>query len=190
MKTTLRELVKNINKSDKRLECNPDFEGLANSLDIYDFYYSEDIRLKAYFIKVWYCTDSWVGIRAYFLDDEFIAISEQKGRKCDERFEFVSVELAKKVRDYIFELKNVEEFSPSIIKILDEEIEDDTYSIEFAEQIIHKSAYLNGEKVKIVKCRWPGRLGSENFHKVEILHNGENKTVDCRNLRFKFNNLD
>lgn len=189
MKTTLRELIKNVNKSDLRLKCSPDFEGLANSLGIYDVIYSEDERLKAYFIKVWHCTDSWVGIRAYFFDDVFVAISEQKGRKWDEEFEFVSVELAKKVRDYIVDLKKVEEFSPSIIKILDEEIEDDTYCIEYAEQIIHKSAYLNGEKVEIVKYRWPGPLKSENFHNVEILHNGEKKTVDCRDLRFKFNDL-
>lgn len=58
-------------------------------------------EMKCYFLISWYCTDSWVGVRAYFLNGEFVAISSQIGRKYDQEFEWVSKEAYYKVKEYI-----------------------------------------------------------------------------------------
>lgn len=183
MKTTGRKIISEIDFNNKQLESTPDWGGLANEFDIYHLNYSEDPRLKAYHLQVWYCTDSWVGTRAYFLDGEFVATSYQKGRKYDEEFEFVSIEVAEKVRDYLLSLlKGQTELNVSIMDDLDEEIED-TYKIEFNEQILHSHAFYKGEKVKILNKR-----GKNN--EVEIEQSGVPKKVNCRELDFAFNKLD
>jgi len=70
----------------------------------YEFDWVKQDRLKAYWIGNWYCTDSYVGYRMYFLDDEPVAFSIQKGRKWSEKFNWISKELALKVREYLISI--------------------------------------------------------------------------------------
>lgn len=143
-----------------------------------------------FFIKKWYCTDSYVGIRAYFLDDEFLAISNQIGRKMDEDFSFVSESLANKLKIYLESLVFQEnQFKLDIIdeNFLDEEIPS-TYKIEYNSQILHKEGFLNGEKVKIIKSVYPWTDKNNYFHTVQIeLPNGKKQKIDCRELDFEYN---
>lgn len=188
MKTTLRKLISEIDKSK---EDHIDWEVLSNIFDIHDLYYSEDTRLKCYFIKKWYCTDSFVGIRAYFLDDEFICLSNQTGRKMKQEFSFVSRESALKLKDYLESLIEDEEpnYRFDIIDqtSLDEEIPS-TYKIEYNSEILHKQAFLNNEKVDIVKTSYPWEEKDKYFHTVKVkLPNGKTKEIDCRKLDFEYN---
>ena len=191
--TTLRKLVSEIDFDNKSLKSDPDWENLSECFNISDLHYSDDIRLTSYFIKVHYCTYSWVGIKAYFLDNEFVAISKQNGRKDVENFSFVSVEQAEKVRTYLLSLVQKDDhYNLDICVVLDDEIHD-TYKIEYNEQILHKSAFINGEKVKILKTNFNsgGILSINYFHSVEIQHeNGHKEIVDCRDLDFQYNTLD
>lgn len=191
MTTTLRKLISEINFDDKRIQDEVNWEELTNYFGIYDFYWSEDTRLKCYFIRTWYCTDSYVGLRAYFLDGEFVATSFQGGRKAHQDFEFVSLELAKKVRDYILSLRDGEDdLKINVLEDLDEEMPN-TYKIEYNSQILHKTALLNGERVEIIKKRYPWDDKENYFHTVEV-KNKEGKTfeIDCRELDFEYNTLD
>ena len=188
MKTTFRKLISEI---DKNNPYSPSWGDLANEFNIYNLDWSEDQRLKYYFIKKWYCTDTYVGIRAYFLDDEFVAISTQSGRKMDEDFSFVSKELANKLKIYLRSL--VEEVDEDIhLDVIEEDFMDKeippTFKIEYNSQILHKEGYLNGEKVRIIKSNYSWDDKDKYFHTVEIkLPNGKKQEIDCRKLDFEYN---
>lgn len=195
-KTTLRELIKNINFDNKQMETHTDWEELSKVFDIYDLYWSDDIRLRAFFIETWCYTDSWVGMRAYFLDGEFVAISTQTGRKSDEDFGFTSKPAAEKVESYLRSLVKENREDPVYDILGDSELDKEissTYKIKYNTQIIHKTALLNGERVKITKRNYQSEgIKSPNyFHTVEIEHdNGEKEEIDCRALDFEYNTLN
>ena len=187
--TTLKKLISEIDFNNKYVEDSPDWETLSSIFNIYDLSWREDTRLKCYFIKKWYCTDSYVGIRAYFLDNEFIAISNQTGRKMDEEFSFVSKEVGLKLKTY---LESLVEDQDSNLDIIDEDFLNAeiplTYKIEYNSQILHKQGFLNSEKVEIIKTRYSWEEKDKYFHTVEIkLTNGKKQEIDCRELDFEYN---
>ena len=190
--TTLRKLISEIDFNNERLKSDPNWRDLSRYFNINEIDWSDDIRLASYYIKVHYCTDSYVGIKAYFLDNRFVAISEQIGRKYDEEFSFVTDEEAKNVRDYLLSLlKNSYPDNFDLIDGMDDEISD-TYKIEYNTQILHKSASLKGEKIKILKKNFEEEgISSKNyFRSVEIEHeNGNKEIVDCRDLDFQYNTI-
>lgn len=191
MTTTLRKVIESIDFNNKQLESSPDLNGLANLFNIYNFTWTDDTQLKAYFIKVHYCTDTYVGIRAYFLNGEFVALSNQIGRKYNEDFGFVNKECAEKVKKYILSLIEEDDNSEyDILEDLDEEIPN-TYTIEYNTQIIHKYAIYEGKKVEIIKTNFEKEgINSPNyFHSVIIKINNEEKLVNCKDLDFEFNTL-
>ena len=190
MKTTLRKLISEIDFNNKQVQDSPNWERLANEFDIYNLSWSEDTRLQAYFLRKWYCTDSYVGLRAYFLDGEFVATSWQSGRKMNEDFTFVSEISAKKVRDYLLSLVE-EENGIKVNTLSDEELDKeipDTFKLEYNSQILHKTGLLNGERVEIVKKHYSWDDKEKYFHTVEIKReNGEQMEIDCRELDFEYN---
>lgn len=58
-------------------------------------------RVKVMPINTWICTDTEVGINAYYMDGEFIALSFQSARKNRVEYSWVSVEKAKEVAKFI-----------------------------------------------------------------------------------------
>lgn len=188
-KTTFRKIISEIDFSNKKLKSDPDWENLSSIFNI-NLDWSDDTRLKSYYIKIHYCTDSYVGIKAYFLDDEFIALSNQIGRKYPEEFDFVSTEIAEKVKDYLLSLLEPEEHSAnvSVIDYLDEEIPN-TYKIEYNTQILQKKAIYKGERVDIIKTDFENEgIKSPNyFHSVLIKKGNEEILVNCKDLDFEYN---
>ncbi len=188
--TTLRKIIEAINFEDTRIQTDPDWEGLSNNFNIFDLGWSDDVRLKAYLVKTWLCTDSWVGWVAYFLDGEFVCISSQNARKSDVDFEFTSKEAALQVRDYLLSLRDLEDMQTIYLIDLDTEVPE-KYKIEYNSQILHRTAWNSTEKVKIVKTRYPYEYKGNGFHIVEVEYSdGQRLEVDCRNLDFEYNNLD
>lgn len=190
MATTLRQLIANIDKNGKT-KTDPDWEELAQACNIDYLHYSNDTRLKAYWIKVWYCTDTWVGIAAYFLDDEFVCLSNQTGRKCGIDFKFVSEDAYYKVEKYLRSLVEVDTDVqiPLIGDLLDEELED-TYTVEYNTQILQNTAIYNGEVVTITKKKYDWEDKDKYFHTVEIKDkSGKKKEVDCRELKIPYNTI-
>lgn len=193
-KMKLKDIVKNINFDDKKIQDDIAWDDLASDLELdkYGLYFEQE-RLKAYFIEKWYCTDSFVGLRAYFFDGKFVALSYQGGRKSDEQFQFTSIEDAQILKDYIKSLIGESE-EKLRVGVLDMEHEyDEFYHIEYNSQILHKSAYYNGEKVQIIKSNYQseGHLSENYFHSVEIeISKGIKRIVDCRELLFSRFSLD
>lgn len=148
----IKDIINKVDKS-KQFEDGVSLYDFANSefnLDIN--YYEEQKRLTSYFIGSWYCTDSFVGYKVYFFDDEPVAVSSQIGRKMDEEIEWISAESYNKVRDFIITF--LEHKDPNITLCnLDEEL-GDSYKISYNEQLFdyHRDiALYNGIKVKIIE---------------------------------------
>jgi hypothetical protein len=118
----LNNLVKSAENSDYiRLEK------IAREVGISYFDYEDFPELKCYFGYSWICTDTKVGLRFYFLDDELVCVSLQLGRKSNEEFEWVSKETYLKVKKLVWD-KIIKEDSEKQIEIaavnLNEDISD------------------------------------------------------------------
>jgi len=136
-------------------DTESDLSPLLNALgiDCCDYVENDDTRLKIYFQHVWYCTDSWVGTRLFFLDEMFVGYSQQAGRKCDEVFHLIDNETA------IAELTNfVNSLFENIPKLtfyhpIQESDLHPKYQIQYSSQLMsgfHEYAYDNtGKKFEV-----------------------------------------
>jgi hypothetical protein len=184
----LKEIIAKVDKTNPKLKEEPSWEALAQDLRVEGLYNSDDIRLTSYWMKIHYCTDTWVGWKAYYLDNELVCISEQVGRKWDEEFEYVSKESAKKLKEYLISLVQKEDEFDNLTIMNEDEEHSDKYSIEYSSQIMgrfHKTGlYLpTNEEVEIIKTF----NDYVKFHEVIVkFPNGEEKEIDCRDLRFDY----
>jgi hypothetical protein len=112
----VKDIIETVDKS-KENYCWPDIEDFMSELDVSSYgsadYNKFQSRVSGYWFVSWVCTDTRVGGRVYFMDDQPVAISYQEGRKCDEVFEFISVESAQKVRDFVLHCCD-DGYSPNI----------------------------------------------------------------------------
>ncbi|WP_342490465.1 hypothetical protein [Bacillus sp. FSL R5-0443] len=179
----LIDIANKIDKS-KQNESEVDTQDIGRELGLDNVPYVEQDRLKCYWVGNWYCTDSYVGYRIYFLDNEPAAFSIQLGRKYKESFHWFTLELATKVREYLLSLIQEKELNISICDI-NEDI-GDSYKIEFNEQILNfNRARLNNEKVEILEKIKHTSFGINTEVKIK-LPDGEEKHVDISDLDFDF----
>lgn len=182
----LIDIAKKIDKS-KKNESSVDTMAFSSEFN-YEFDYIEQDRLKCYWIGNWYCTDSYVGYRMYFLDDEPVAVSTQQGRKCNEGFEWFSRELAIKVRDYLISImpKQEDELNFKLCDI-NEDI-GDGYKISFNVEILNpERATYNGETIQILeRIKENPDWGIDKQLKVKLF-NGEKRIININEIVFSFN---
>lgn len=69
----------------------------------------------------WLCTDSYVGLRYYFLNNELTCLSYQIGRKYPEDFEWVSKDAFAKMYDYFSQIFKRRILEKPEIRIIDPE---------------------------------------------------------------------
>jgi hypothetical protein len=177
---TNRDVLARVDRSEKNsTDCN--IEHLLQAFDIHDYFWDEtgeyDRRIRGYWVVRWYCTDSWVGVRVYDFDGEPFAISIQTGRKMGEDFEFVSVEMAAKVRGFVRELMDGRARRLPLVNL--DATFPETYRVEFGEQIIDKEGLYQGEPCTVVKT-WGGYSKAEmdRWHDVQVrLPSGEEKVI-------------
>ena len=193
---TLRELLSKIVKSDKN-EDSLDLSNLFNDLypndEIdYDLCCKLDLelnkRLKSYWVKVWYCTDTYVGYKAYFLDNELVCTSYQSGRKDSLDFEYVSQETTLKLKNFLSVLikvkKDIEYFTMDMDAVIP-----DTYELSGYEIILefHKKAMYKPTNEYVSLISLQKREGSYCQEDVVIqFSNGEQKVVESDNLLFDY----
>lgn len=151
----LKELIDKIDKSNPKLQTDPSYSELGNIFNL-DLYWSniEDERLKCYWMMCWLCTDSWVGWRAYFLDDELVCVSFQLGRKQDEEFEFVQdkIETLKKYLESLVDNPLRDDYE---LIDFDQEI-GENYKITYQSQLIsifHEKGIYQGEEVEVKRIK-------------------------------------
>lgn len=173
-----------------RVDKSKDNEAWVNISEIgeefnLDIDYVEQDRLKSYWVGNWYCTDTWVGFKIYFLDNEAVAFSMQPARKSDEEFHWFSKELALKVKKYLLTLLIDEKMYINICNI-NEDL-GDSYKIQFNSQILScNKPMLNGEEITILeRVRYENDYGIDRELKIQ-LKTGEEKIVNIEDLDFKY----
>lgn len=182
----LKEIAEKIDKSPENEDRWVDLEEIANELGIFKYIPDpENCRLKAYWIGNWYCTDSWVGYRMYFFDDEPVAVSTQDGRKSNESFEWFGPEAVKKVRNYILSL--LDEEDPHVTYGDLEQDIGDHYSIAFNANVLDWSkGRYNGQPFKMLKrIKETPDYGIDTTVVIE-LPDGSAKVVNVRDIEFMF----
>lgn len=177
----LKDIIANLDKSKSNEddEVYWDLEGFALELELNCHGIKQDgnnLRLKCYWIANHLCTDTWVGIRAYFLDKEFVCLSTQQGRKCDETFEWVSKDSFRNVKNYITSLQEKQEYDNDPVDFLDmEEDFGEGYPIEFTGQCLKKDVLWKGKEVTIVK---DNNERYTNFHTITVVEKDTSRQVD------------
>jgi len=196
-KITLRQIINGIDKNKTpRGSVSLEYLCQAAGVDSYNidgtaFYEDSDKRIDSYFVRPHYCTDTWVGIQAHFLDNELVAVSNKTARKDDEFYFFVSNEAAEKVKQYLLSFPVEETIHYDLID-LDSELHDEKYSVFYSQNILHKFGWYKGKKVEIVKTRFDrSQEGLDHFYDVQIkLDDGTTKIVRTSDLLFDYNTLD
>ena len=98
---------------------HPDLGALESELQTGTYIYWSDAfnqRVKVIPVNTWFCTDTLVGVNAYYLDGQFVALSFQRYRKSHVEFKWTSIEDATKVQALIRKISaDNEEFSFPLI---------------------------------------------------------------------------
>lgn len=180
----MMDIARNIDKSEKN-ESYVDLEVLQQELELPVYGYAKQDRLKAYWVDNWYCTDSWVGGRLYFFDDEPVAYSYQQGRKWPEKFAWFSREAAEKVRDFVQNLHKVE----LRVDLLDLNKDvGNSYKLEYNDQVLDWGmARYHGEPIELVeKLRVAPAYGLDTKVKIRVNGAQEDMVVDLGELDFLY----
>lgn len=186
----ISELIYNVDKSDK-FKSEVSIYDLAETLNIFDISWTEQTRLVSYFVGNWYCTDTYVGYKVYFLDDKPVAFSTQPSRKSEEKFEWLSKEDYIKVKNYILTFKNNSDEDNISILNLNENIEE-YYIIPYYCEIFDyqkPNAYYEYRKCKIINFKDSYNDGTYHPEIVQIQFYDDLSTMwlETNLLRFKFN---
>lgn len=188
----MSELVKRLDRTAQNRDW-VDTKELGYDLNIHDMDYIEDEilsqRLQSFWAGEWLCTDTVVGYKVYFFDNEPVCWSAKTARKSDEDFFWFSQEKAEQVRKYLLELQ-LENESPLSVELCDLEMDDigTGYAIEFSGQLLsnHKKATLDGKSVTIIE-----KLKHEKFNidtdLIVQFEDGKQQRVSIEQLEFPFN---
>jgi len=175
----LIDLIKIINKSKSNEKSWVDINALYEELlgyfntDIDTSKIMEEGRIKQYYLKVWYCTDTRVGTTVILFDGVEAIYTTQYGRKSDIVYYAINKEvideLTKYLKSFIPENKN------RLLNLdLDQDF-DEYYSLDFSSQILQNYGYYNGQKVKVY--RYNERNIYLDQYTIEISNLDENGEV-------------
>lgn len=135
----LHEIIKNIDKSPSNsddviwnLEI---FENECAVTPLYSISQDENNqRIHCYWIAKHICTDRFVGVRAYFLDDVFVCYSIQPSRKANQVVVWMDGKSRSNVRAYLNEIIEKEELEP--VADLNTQLDfGDGYKVNYTEQL-------------------------------------------------------
>jgi len=175
----INEIIQGLDRSEKNTH-EPRWDVIAREMGIYDSFWTEDKQLVYHYAQQWYCTDTMVGMRVYVLNNVVVAVSMQEARKSEERFFWMNYKI---VYDYIHSLYEKEIPSYEEITLDDSWCDGEFFTLEYNSQIMYDKAWYEGEFVDIIRSNF----GQMNFHDVQIKHNSAIIMVDCRDLKYRFN---
>lgn len=179
------DIANNIDKSEKNRDQYTDIMAFDDEFGL-DLPYAEQERLTAYWFGNWYCTDSYVGYRMYFFDDEPVCYSTQIGRKYHQIFHWFSEEAAYKVKEYLITFL-IEEDDGLNISLADlSEDFGDSFKIEFNGQILRNDTIrYKGKKAELVEVVRHHDYGLDTLIKIRLPY-GELKKVHVKDVDFGF----
>lgn len=150
----LEEILEKLDKSEKNKDksCIRDLDAFQMELDICQKSVEQDKdnpRLIGYWVANSYHSEGYVGVRAYFFDGRFAALTIQKTDDSGENFLWSSEAIAYEIREYIMSLSVMPELSLDIIDLKDEL--GDGWGVCFTSELLGDVAIYKGKKVKIMK---------------------------------------
>jgi hypothetical protein len=122
----LNKILAAVTADQKYRCCYPD--PFLSDLNLDDFYAKFDYhtfgqRVTTAGLITWLCTDTQVGLYAYYFGNELVAISYQSARKSDLNLFWVSTELREKMREFVLSLYTSEQDLDGFW-LIDDEISD------------------------------------------------------------------
>lgn len=169
---TFRELINNVDRS----ESNRDYlnmDELQREFNLWDNLteaaYQDDLPLKMYYLAKSFDTDSYIGYRVYYFDNEPVCFSNQRGRKCNEDFEWVSESAYNKVYSWFTTLIDKPNNIDNITILSDEDLDCHCsigWECESASEVLSESLIYKGETCLIFDKR---RNVSYDFKKLSFL---------------------
>lgn len=186
-KTTLREVIDSIKPEDIDYSWT-NLEGLSSHLEVFGAYGEENGLMGEVWLERWVCTDTHVGLKAYFLKGEFVCLSSKPARKSPENFSFVSRKATEDVRNYLLSLVDDPDCYESIDMLdMDEELSLG-YHIAYSSQIMPKQGHatavheFTNQIVEIVKTY----DDLKHFHEVVVrFPDGSEEEIHCEELLFR-----
>lgn len=146
----LIDALKNVIKTQENSE-HPNFDEFCElaGVNSYDVTYDTFVeRLKAYWLKCWLCTDTWVGMQAIYLDDVLVAYTEQTARKNCYHISFIDKDSADKVIDFIRSLADASYNYNIATDELNSDI--DLMCVEiYGNNLLDKHGFVKGKSVTI-----------------------------------------
>ena len=112
----IKEIIESIDTSKIKRQGVSFYEMCESEFEIYEYLEQpkDQERLTYCYYHRWICTDTEVGIRVWYFDNDPVCISWQPYRKSNEIFGWLSKEDFEKVRNYANSLKTID-FDPNII---------------------------------------------------------------------------
>lgn len=178
-KMKLTDILANLDKTDKN-RAMPDLEKFGEEFLIYNLsdYETFDKSVIGYWIQKHNCTDTWVGVIAYFLDDEFLCITQQEARKSDTYFYFASDKMMRKLHSFLLTLDEDELFGDKKIINTEKLAIDEFYQLNYSDEIIVREGFYKNEPCTVV--------GRTDLKSVNILlESGEKMVVPVNSLYFR-----
>jgi FPC/CPF motif-containing protein YcgG len=125
-------IEKSIAENIQSIEPCWDLESFTN--DLYDNEYFDSCsaayslfsdRIQQLPLNTWRCTDTMVGLYAYFFDGEFVAISWQPYRKSQTSIFWETPEHAHKVKQFIDTLRHIKDYNtpPMLISNIEDDVD-------------------------------------------------------------------
>lgn len=167
------QIIEGVDKSDRN-KTEPEWGDFAQILGLshLDYNYDEFTQgLSGYHYAKWLCTDTYVGGTVYFLDGEAVAVSWQSARKSEEDINFLSLEAAEKVRQFMLDIGQIDQPEPPVMTA-EEMVEDlgPGYKITFGSQVLNKSCRMveNDQPATII----------ETHHKYDEINRWQDVMVE------------
>lgn len=185
----LKDIIKNLDKSEtNKNDHRWDLHEIGRECGIHEEIWQkeDDNRLVSYWLGCHMCTDTYVGLRAYFLDDIFVCLSYQKARKCEEVFEWVSEESQLKVRNFLLSLV-AEDFQFGEILNLEEDM-GEGYPLSFASEILDDKVIVDGEILTVTyvdRKSYDGKIIAKKVNGTDIELGYRDVVVPWRTLQNK-----
>ena len=114
-----------------------------------------ETRLKSYWITTWCCTDTWVGIRSVWLDDQPVGIISQSARKNGIEVEMISEQARTQVQTMLIDYQRrlASQIGRTSILSADELEEEiaDLQSTHYSDSLIEKYGTVNDRACEFVR---------------------------------------
>ncbi len=187
----LLDAIRRVDKSERN-ETHVEADELNNVLgtcvylggDDWDSFHS---RFKAYWIAPHYCTDTWVGLCALYLDGKPIGVGYQPARKSDMKIRFISEACMRELRDVLLSFERRE--NPEADLIDPEEDIGGSFKVHYAAEVLSKTATLDGTTVEVdLTHRTDYNQPVEEWSRINVrFPDGTKKRVEVAHLEVPFN---